>query len=182
MKQSILLKIFINFKFISHLWNVYREIWFHTAATGSSRYLIVWRKGKKKKLPNKLIILVFLFFLSPFLVSFIHLTDHLMLTRSMLRGLMPSHLTFTVPHTRSSSINVKLRRTRVLPISHLSASYSANLIKLIDPFFLNHALHCFILHWKIESNTTTFEQTFKQCKRIQTCVSFKKKMRKRKYI
>lgn len=116
MKQSILLKIFINFKFISHLWNVYREIWFHTAATGSSRYLIVWRKGKKKKLPNKLIILVFLFFLSPFLVSFIHLTDHLMLTRSMLRGLMPSHLTFTVLHTRSSSINVKLRRTRVLPI------------------------------------------------------------------
>lgn len=116
MKQSILLKFFINLKFISHLWNVYREIWFHTAATESSRYLIVWRKGKKKKLPNKLIILVFLFFLSPFLVSFIHLTDHLMLTRSMLRGLMPSHLTFTVPHTRSSSINVKLRRTRVLPI------------------------------------------------------------------
>lgn len=118
MKQSILLKIFINFKFISHLWNVYREIWFHTAATESSRYLIVWRKGKKKKLLqiNYPRVFFLLFFLSPFLVSFIHLTDHLMLTRSMLRGLMPSHLTFTVPHTRSSSINVKLRRTRVLPI------------------------------------------------------------------
>lgn len=74
----------------------------------------------------------------PFLVSFIHLADHLMLTRSMLRLLISLS-----PHTRSSSINVKLWRT--VHSSFTDSICTLFCVKLIDPFFLNHALIIFFI-------------------------------------